>query len=65
MFTVLERAIWRNIASGLDTEWVDLPGPAAWWLEDPEYYTAYGWDSSYLDPGLALQALMLITKCDK
>ncbi len=44
---------------------MDLPGPASWWLEDPEYYTVYGWDFSHLDPTLAFQALTLIITDDK
>jgi hypothetical protein len=43
-FTPGEKAIWRNGLSwsNREEEWVDLPGPAAWWPESDTKLDATG-----------------------
>lgn len=51
MFSVAERAIFRNIITwdnafqpkNKDNDWVELPGPASLWLRDYDY-ERFGWE---------------------
>ena len=43
-FTEIDRGLLRSIWGADDSEWIELPGPACWWPDDPSWYSANGFE---------------------
>lgn len=44
VFSAVEKGLLRSAWGADDNEWVDLPGPAEWWPDSPDWYARHGFE---------------------
>jgi hypothetical protein len=45
-FSQIDRGLLRSLWGADKEEWVELPGPAEWWPDEPTWYSANGFEPS-------------------